>query len=534
MKMLDQLVAFLGKNPISSERVSQQKVLNLSLDSRQIRIGDAFIALQGEQVHGLDFLANVLPQQPAIIFSDQCPTQAQQQRLDAYPDMVCLVVEHLAKRLADLANWFYDQPSQRIKVVGVTGTNGKTSVAFYTAQLLNGLGQKTALMGTLGNGVFKQGQDTLAETVNTTPDVVTVHRLLAEFIQQNVDWVIMEVSSHALELGRVDGVVFDTVALTQVTRDHIDFHGSLNAYQDAKKKLFTDYPSRIKVLNASDAIGKKIIDLFSQTAEHSVYIWCYTLIKPVEKMPFNCELCCPKLILTPEGMLLELTGTALMGGGEKIFNPIFVPLMGAFNAENVLCALSIILASDLNRNTTHFWDDLVKGLSTLQASKGRMQLIELPETYPTVMVDFAHTPDALQQVLFAVKQHLNLFSGRLWVVFGCGGDRDFGKRPLMAKTVESLADCIMVTSDNPRFEAPEQIIQHILSGFKYVDSVNVVLDRQKAIEQVLALAKAKDVVFIAGKGHESYQNIKGVKIPFQDEKIVLNWVLGVKQHGKPE
>lgn len=533
MKTIAQVMTFLELDLVGGEK-SQYPIRALSLDSRCIQSQDGFIALQGECSHGLDFLESVLAQfteQPALILMDKVPSVAQQTKLKEHPWIVWRVVEGLRERLATLASWFYDQPSRHIKVVGITGTNGKTSTAFYTAQLLTGLGHTTALMGTLGNGIFKQGQvDTLASTLNTTPDVVTIQRLLASFVAQGADYVVMEVSSHALVLGRVAGVEFEVVALTQVTRDHLDFHGSLELYQQAKQTLFTDYPARIKVINAYDSVGQAVIQQLVSKG-HCDALWRYaistrTVQDGSDELSRDApELLCDALSLTPKGMLLSLQFLALKEGGGKVQASIFVPLLGAFNAENVLCALSIIVASRSEHDKTDTWNKLKAWLPQLHAVEGRMQPMELPDDCPTVIVDFAHTPDALQQVLLAAKAHLSSsMGGKLWVVFGCGGDRDQGKRPLMAQIAESLADQVMVTSDNPRWEAPENIIAQIMQGFKRAHNVLVEQSRTQSIEQVLSLAKPQDVVLIAGKGHEAYQDIRGIKEPFQDQQVVLDWM----------
>ncbi|MCF6346009.1 MAG: UDP-N-acetylmuramoyl-L-alanyl-D-glutamate--2,6-diaminopimelate ligase [Thiomicrorhabdus sp.] len=529
MKTIAQLMTFLALEQEGGGKNHQHSIRSLSIDSRQIQTGDCFIALQGERSHGLDFLERVLvkfAEQPALILMDQPPTVAQQMQLAQNPKIVWRVVEGLAKRLAELASWFYDQPSHHIKVIGITGTNGKTSTAFYTAQLLNGLGFSTALMGTLGNGLFKQGQiDALASTLNTTPDVVTVQRLLATFVAKGVDYVVMEVSSHALVLGRVLGVAFDAVALTQVTRDHLDFHGSIESYHQAKQTLFTDYPARIRIINANDSVGKAVITQLT-VKEKLDSLWCYEIKNGATKdRKLTFDLRCDSLMLMPKGMTLSLTFLGLKEGGGENQDSVFVPLLGVFNAENIVCALSIILASHSKRNRGTCWKKLKLQLPKLQAVKGRMQPIALPSNCPTVIVDFAHSPDALQQVLLAAKQHIvPSTGGKLWVIFGCGGDRDQGKRPLMAEVAESFSDHVMVTSDNPRFEAIEQIMAQIMTGFKAPNDILVEPERAKAIQQVLALSGAEDVVLIAGKGHENYQEIKGIKNPFQDEKVVLHWM----------
>ncbi|MGM0541455.1 MAG: UDP-N-acetylmuramoyl-L-alanyl-D-glutamate--2,6-diaminopimelate ligase, partial [Pseudomonadota bacterium] len=515
-KTVGQIAVFFEQSQLTGLPLigTQQRVVNhISLDSRQLCEGDGFIALQGGSRHGLDYLQALLAKQPGLVISDRALNPLEQAiiaRYNAGTKQLCtvLVVDHLAEKIADLAHWFYDQPSEHIKVVGITGTNGKTSTAFYTAQLLSGLKQKVALIGTLGNGIF----GALQRTQNTTPDVVSIHRLLAQFIELDAQWVLMEVSSHALELGRIKQVLFETVALTQITRDHMDFHGTVEHYQTAKQKLFTDYRSKHQVLNLNDEIGQSL----AKSAQLSG-LFGYERSAQLEQMEGDmtqalppAQLQCTELLLAPNGMRLSLKYQ-----GERLI--VKVPLLGAFNAENVLCACSIILSCEsLNADM-----QTIKALlETLQSVEGRMQQVTQS---PSVIVDFAHTPDALQQVLVAVKQHLLTGSetlgqkstsvqedqpsqiskpGKLWVVFGCGGDRDQGKRALMGDIAETIADKVMVTDDNPRFENPQQIRQQIFNGFKQPQSALQQADRKLAIEAVLASAKPEDIVVIAGKGHE--------------------------------
>ncbi len=523
MKTVAQIVAFLQPRLLAEMQQSDsvELVNQLTLDSRQLSQGDGFIALQGGRQHGLDYLQTLLTKQPGLVISDRALDQSEQDLINrhnavAIPLCAVLVVDTLTDKLADLGHWFYDQPSERIKVVGITGTNGKTSTAFYTAQLLTGLNQKVALIGTLGNGLF----GALKTSQNTTPDVVSVHRLLAEFIELGVQWVLMEVSSHALELGRINKVVFETVALTQISRDHMDFHGTVEHYQAAKQKLFTDYHSKHQVLNLNDAVGQSLAKsaqlsgLFGYARGTSLE----QIANDLNQVMSPAELQCTQLLLGPNGMTLSLRYQ-----GELCI--VKVPLLGAFNAENVLCACSIILSSE--RLTTDL-QTIKELLENLQSVEGRMQQVSLT---PNVIVDFAHTPDALEQVLIAVKQHLiddmhkqTTRPGQLWVIFGCGGDRDQGKRPLMARVAESIADKVMVTDDNPRFENPQLIRGQIFTGFKQPQSVLEQADRKRAIEEVLVAAKPEDIVLIAGKGHELYQDSQGVQTPFSDEQVVLDWV----------
>jgi len=490
-------------------------IQNMSLDSRQIQDSDLFVAIQGEQRHGLDFIESVLDKTPGLVISDR-PLNSKEQEIVSKSQSKCsfFVVEDIASRLGDFAAWFYGHPSRALKVVGITGTNGKTSTAFYTAQLLNQLGQKVALIGTLGNGAL----DNLQPTMNTTPDSVQVQRLLNQFAKQGMHWVIMEVSSHALCLGRIQGVSFETVALTQVTRDHMDFHGSVKAYQEAKTRLFYEYEARHKVVNLADNVGQEINNQLSHSNTESA-LWGYTpntlrgntSHATGHQLP---NLQCTKFKLNSEGIICSFVIND--DKHESISaKDIAIPLMGQFNLENILCALSILLVSNSQ------WKVLKPGLLTLNSVLGRMQVLAQS---PTIILDFAHTPDALEQVLKAVKAHLTLNDGKLIIVFGCGGNRDKGKRPLMGEIAESLADKVVVTNDNPRDELPEQIVLDIVKGFKHPKQASSVLDRAQAITEVLEAAVPKDMIVIAGKGHEDYQEIKGVKTPYSDIQVVNEWL----------
>ncbi|HHS99566.1 MAG TPA: UDP-N-acetylmuramoyl-L-alanyl-D-glutamate--2,6-diaminopimelate ligase [Thiomicrospira sp.] len=503
-----------------NENLTDKTVSNLTLDSRKVECADVFIAIQGEQRHGLEFLESVLSKQPGLIIADRALTEAETELVEnSQFDVVVWVIESITDKLGEFAAWFYDQPSQKLKVVGITGTNGKTSTAFYTAQLLAHLGQKVALIGTLGNGPL----DDLQKTNNTTPESVQVHRLLHEFLQQGMQWVIMEVSSHGLCLGRIQGVNFETVALTQVTRDHMDFHGTIEAYQQAKTRLFYEYPAKHKVLNVSDSIGVEISQMLATTKEtdDGRGLWFYQPNKNSPKSFIQANLTCENVDLTSQGIACEFTIMSAEKGALKT-EKVDIPLMGIFNLENVMCALSILLSSDFT------WQKIKPGLVNLTSVAGRMQVLA---TSPTIILDFAHTPDALQQVLQAVKIHLAYSDGKLITVFGCGGNRDQGKRPLMAAIAESLADKIMVTNDNPRDESAEQIVNEIKTGFVAPQKAFYELDRECAIKSVLDKTQAEDIVVIAGKGHEDYQEIAGVKYPYSDKAVVVDW-LKSHQHSQ--
>ncbi len=482
---------------------------HLSLDSRQISQHDLFFAIQGESRHGIDYLDSVLEKLPGLVICDRVLNKQEQLILDkAGAACQVWIVEDIKEFIGHFASWFYDSPSQHLKVVGITGTNGKTSTAFYTGQLLKGFGVQVALIGTLGNGSI----DALVQSNNTTPESVTVHRLLHEFYQQGIEWVIMEVSSHGLCLGRIQGVHFQTVALTQVTRDHIDFHGTEEAYKEAKTKLFSEYPTQNQVLNLDDSVGEVLCK--KQKNHSALPVWCYSANQQASQQSSHLnrqtDLSCSNVQLSQEGIAFDCSIQ-----GKQAFKAVKLPLMGAFNIENSLCALSILLVNGFDS------EQLFSQVNSLTSVSGRMQVLAKA---PTIILDFAHTPDALQQVLLAVKAHLSLSMGKLIVVFGCGGNRDQGKRPLMAAIAEKLADKVMLTSDNPRDEKPEQILLDIEKGLSHPEYSDKELDREAAILKVLNGASENDIVVIAGKGHEDYQEISGKKIPYSDAAVVTQWL----------
>jgi len=485
--------------------VNEMALNHLTLDSRKVTPGDVFFALQGEQNHGLEYLASALTKLPGLVISDRMLSEHELAIVNQYAVTV-LVVKQVTEILGYLAAWFYNQPSERIKVIGITGTNGKTSSAFFTGQLLQQLGHKVALMGTLGNGPI----DALQKTVNTTPDSLQVHRLLHEFAEQGMQWVVMEVSSHALCLGRVQGVKFETVALTQVTRDHIDFHGTVEDYHAAKAKLFTDYPAKHKVLNLSDAVGSTIVQKLRESKQNaSSHVWTYQPQYAIERSDgFSPNLRCLKADLDTQGIHGQIQ---LKQASDCDVDNFSLALMGLFNIENVLCSLSILLVNGFE------WKNLKPKLASITSVSGRMQKLH---QQPTIILDFAHTADALEQVLSAIKAHLQNTSGKLKVVFGCGGNRDKGKRPLMGQVAESLANEVVITSDNPRDENPQSIINEILPGLVNPELALIEIDRKQAITMTLQQANQQDVILIAGKGHEDYQEINGVKYPFSDAEVV--------------
>lgn len=497
---------------------------DLTNDSRQVDANSVFVALQGIQSHALDYLHSALQKGCGLVLTDR-ELNSTEQAICVQHQAQVVVIEDLLDHQAALAVDFFDYPSRQLKVIGITGTNGKTSTAFYCAQLLQQLGQKVAMIGTLGYGLL----DDLQKGMNTTPDVLQVQRLMAQFVKFGADYVVMEVSSHAVELGRIRQLHFTTLALTQVTSDHLDFHGSQEAYEAAKIKLFSDYDADHKVVNLNDHIGEALVNRCHPHClnHHDCDFWGYSLTKKTIEQPIQpkewlnlCLLSATDLRLSSEGMQFNL-----LHSGQTF--EIEVPLLGAFNAENLLCAISCVLANGFDEN------QVITATQRIQSVAGRMQIVH---RQPTVLVDFAHTADALEKLLQAVKSHQQGTDEQpLYVVFGCGGDRDRQKRPVMAKVAEQYASQVIVTSDNPRSEQPQTIIDEVVAGLTQPQDALVEVDRQLAIEKALQLSldNANAIVVIAGKGHEDYQEIAGKRYPFSDAAVVQQWFQRqVKSEGK--
>lgn len=515
----------------------------LSLNSKKTHEDFMFLACAGvgkNSPHGIAYAGE------AINHGASCVVWEPTTELEHMPssclvadkaDVPLIKVEALREKAGIIAARFYNHPSRAMNIIGVTGTNGKTSTAHFIAQLIHIINQEAkddpesnskdistqcALIGTLGNGLYGQ----LEESSHTTPDAITLQALLADFRKQ-AKTVVMEVSSHALAQGRVNGVEFDMAVFTNLTRDHLDYHGDMKRYAEEKLKLFKWQTLKLAVVNQDDAFAGEIINYirsqkneiqpeiktYSQTDSHSDYYAC-------------------DIKLGQDGMSFTLwvTDAAL---GKKDY-PINSHLVGDFNINNLLAAFTVVHQQGYEINK------IIAAITQINTVPGRMEKIPIAEALeknvragaieherPLVVVDYAHTPDALEKGLIALRAHTQ---GKLYCVFGCGGDRDKGKRPLMAKVAELQSDHIMVTSDNPRTESPEQIIAEILAGFNDRNNVSKEMDRLKAIHKTLQMAGADDVVFIAGKGHENYQEINDKRLPFSDKESVLSFYTDGNDH----
>ena len=468
------------------------QVTDITQDSRNATRGCVFLACQGRSSHGLMHVNAAIEHGAAVVLWE--PVAGLE--APAFPDTVTAIpVPHLARHAGALADRFFRRPSTDLRVAGITGTNGKTTAAFLLAQASEFVGRRGWYIGTLGHG----RANVVAGVGLTTPDAVTVQRHLAEARDAGATTVGLEVSSHALDQDRVAAVRFEIAAFTNLTRDHLDYHGTLEAYAAAKERLFKTAGLRCAVLNVRDPFGRELAERLDPAIERILFstsneIWAEQgtgWIRITESRA------------TPQGLTLQLESS--WGAGT-----LRSRLVGEFNTENLLAVLGILLGWNV---------PLQKALAALElcvAPPGRMERFG-GAGQPLVLVDYAHTPDALGKVLEAARAHAR---GRLICVFGCGGDRDPGKRPLMGAIAEARADVVIVTDDNPRTESSSAIIEQILAGMNTPAVAHVVADREAAIRHALDEAESGDVVLVAGKGHEEYQLVGTETRAFSDRDVV--------------
>jgi UDP-N-acetylmuramyl-tripeptide synthetase len=456
-------------------------------DSRVVGRGDAFAAWPGTRVDGRAFIPDAIARGAGAVLWD-----SRDFRWNDVWSVPNAGVEHLASRLGYIANIVYGNPSRDLWMVGVTGTNGKTTTSQWIAQGLDGAGKRCGVIGTLGIGLV----GALAPAINTTPDAAVFHETLARFRDDGAKAVAMEVSSIGLDQGRVNGATFDIAVFTNLTRDHLDYHGSMASYGNAKAELFSWPGLACSVINADDPFGQRLIDEVRARGGRAL---SYGLA--------NADVAATGIAMGPRGYSL---GVATPWGRGAVETGV----VGAFNISNLLATLGALLASDVDL------DEALDALSRLAPPPGRMER-HGGEGRPLVVIDYAHTPDALEKVLASLRPVV--MDGReLTCVFGCGGDRDAGKRPVMGRVAGEGADRVIVTSDNPRYEDPAAIANAVSKGV--VDSGQrrwrVELDRVAAIQAAVQAAKVGDVVLVAGKGHEAYQEVAGERRPYSDASTV--------------
>ena len=502
------------------------KIKSLVTDSRRVKPGDTFIACPGEKTDGRKFIPQAIAAGAnAVLWESRGFTW------DTAWQAPNLPVAGLRANAGFIASHVYGDPSQKLWLIGVTGTNGKTSCSHWIAQAMTLLGKKTAVIGTLGNGF----PGALEATVNTTPDAVLLQQKMAEFLQREAACVAMEVSSHGLAQERVNGAAFAVALLTNLSRDHLDYHGSMEAYAAAKARLFHWPGLKYAVLNLDDALG---VELSEQLADTDTQVIGYGFQESGIRNQESGK------IEVVRGSNLKVSAQGLTFDVEfKTQHSKFkTELVGRFNASNLLAVLATLLASGVKL------DDAVQALQQVQPVVGRMEQLGGGEQ-PLVVVDYAHTPDALEKVLTTLQEILNeandaddhrsdpaggyktrpYKNSKLVCVFGCGGERDRGKRPLMGEVATRLADEVIITSDNPRSEDARAIIGEIAAGAGA--NHHIEQDRAAAIYRAIRDARKGDVVLIAGKGHEAYQEIGGQKYPFSDQEVarqVLRAMLGAR------
>lgn len=460
-------------------------VKHLRLDSRDVTPGDVFVAIKGHQLDGGHFIQQAINNGAVAVIADRLC------EFESDFDPLYLITD-LDKKLPALASHFYQQPSKHLDVIGVTGTNGKSTTTAMIAHLATFCGTPSAIVGTLGYGQ----SDNLTELLNTTPSCVDLQRILAQLAEQNNNLVAMEVSSHGLVQHRVANTHFKAAVFTNLSRDHLDYHGDMASYADAKLMLMRDFDAQLVVLNQDD---------------YQVQQW-------LEQYDFNNLVCYGHKALVPKGARFvyftdvnyHKTGISAQLTTSWGDIAITCPLFGEFNLYNLAAAVATLLGMG------YPLDKLAAGCASLQPVAGRMQAFSAANQ-PTCIVDYAHTPDALALALQALQQHV---PGGVSCVFGCGGDRDKGKRPMMAKAAEQYADQLIVTSDNPRSEDPWQIMKDVAAGFSQPEKAHLEADRAAAIAFAIDNANAQDVVLIAGKGHEDYQIIGTQRIDFCDRTFV--------------
>lgn len=471
------------------------KITRLVTDSREVTLGDTFVAYPGENTDGRRFIAQAIAQGAnAVIWEAEHFVWN-----DAWqvPNLAVTDLRHQAGWLADAA---YGAPTEKLWMVGVTGTNGKTSTSHWIAHALDDAGRKCALIGTLGNGY----SGALQPATHTTPEAIRVHDLCAGYLREGAQAVAMEVSSHALAQGRVNGVHFDVALLTNLSRDHLDYHGDMESYAASKRRLFNWETLKSAVINLDDSYGAGLAEeLYDRQPEVIGYGMSDAALQLAERLGIRMVY---GNLLAMNGQGMQLKVHSSWGGAQ-----LDSALIGRFNASNLLGTLVVLLVSNVTL------DEATRSLARVQPVAGRMQRVGNARQ-PTVIIDYAHTPDALEKVLLTLREVSGATGGKLICVFGCGGDRDRGKRPMMGLVAGKFADHCIITSDNPRSEDPENIIAEVLAG---VDSANceIIAGRAEAIAHAIGMASRHDTVLIAGKGHENYQEIAGVRHPFSDVAV---------------
>lgn len=479
--------------PAAPERALREMIL----DSRVAASGDLFVAINGHAVDGRRFIPQAIAQGVAAVIAE-AEGEAEDGQITEMHGVPVIYLAQLTERLSALAGRFYQQPGEKLRLIGVTGTNGKTTTTQLLAQWAQLLGETGAVMGTVGNGLYGH----LIPAENTTGSAVDVQHTLNTLVEKGATLAAMEISSHGLVQHRVAALPFAAAAFTNLSRDHLDYHGDMAQYEAAKWRLFAEHMVAQSIINADDEVGRrwlqKLPDAVAVTMENNLQPGCHGRWLKATEVNYH-----------DNGATLRFESS--WGEGE-----IESRLMGAFNVSNLLIALGTLLALDYSLA------DLIATGNLLQPVTGRMEVFTAPHK-PTVVVDYAHTPDALEKALQAARLHCK---GKLWCVFGCGGDRDKGKRPLMGAIAEQFSDVVVITDDNPRGEDPAAIVADILSGLLDAGRARVVAGRAQAVTNTVMQAQEGDIVLVAGKGHEDYQIVGNRRLDYSDRTTVAR-LLGV-------
>jgi UDP-N-acetylmuramoyl-L-alanyl-D-glutamate--2,6-diaminopimelate ligase len=462
-------------------------ITGLCHDSRLVTEGCLFLAYPGSAFDGRVFIEEAVEKGARAVFYEENHLPATFILSNKVP---CIGCDALAEKVAAIAARFYDDSSSHLNITGVTGTNGKTTIAFQLAKAYALLRKKSAYIGTLGQGPA----DTLEPLLNTTPDALCLQKLFREYSQNDIEYVAMEVSSHALYQGRVDEIHFNQAVFSNLTHDHLDYHQTMQAYAEAKALLFA-YPAlQCAIINYDDAYGELMRSSISSS--------CQTLTYGLK----------PDADVRAVEWHMDLSGTTIIVESPWGQLNLHVKSLGQFNVYNSLAVLTSLLANGIPVNS------VISVMSELPAAPGRLEVVR---EKPLVVVDYAHTPDALENVLKTLK---SLNHGRLWVVFGCGGDRDKTKRPKMGSIASRYAEQVIITSDNPRGEVPETIMEEIETGLESGIAYFKITNRREAIQYALKHALDEDIVLVAGKGHEEYQQIGQKRHHFSDKEEVMRVV----------
>nr|ABZ89693.1 UDP-N-acetylmuramoylalanyl-D-glutamate--2,6-diaminopimelate ligase [Buchnera aphidicola] len=478
------------------KNLPKKNINNLVLDSRKLKPKDIFIAVKGEKKDGHNFIFEALSKKVVAVLSE-VSERKQHGKINYINNIPIISFFKLSKNLSRLSGRFYHQPSSQLKVIGITGTNGKTTVTQLINQWSELLGDKIATMGTLGNGFYKS----LIPTENTTASAIDIQSFLYSVLNK-VKSVTIEVSSHGLVQNRVKNILFYAAIFTNLTQDHLDYHENMKKYELAKRSLFTDHTVNKIILNANDKYAQNWLKKFSNK---------YTIAVTIQD-------CTQKKYSTK-----WLNATYIKVYGEKTnvkfesswgHGILSTYLIGTFNIKNLLLALACML--EMNYKLS----DLVKKSIQIKPIYGRMQTFNSIKTKPICIIDYAHTPDALEKSLNAIK--IQYCKKKIWCIFGCGGERDKKKRPLMGEIAEKIANKVVITNDNPRHEDQNKIIQEIITGCKEKEKIIIIPNRKKAITYVFFQSNIDDIIFIAGKGHENYQIIGDQYTSHSDQEIVLN------------